>query len=50
MNIFKRLSLKYFNGSANLEVGEKRDILTDRGGNEEKFKQITEAYEKLMQL
>lgn len=30
MNIFKQLSLKYFNGSTNLEVGEKRDILTDR--------------------
>lgn len=30
MNIFKRLSLKYFNGSANLVIGEKRKILTDR--------------------
>lgn len=30
MNVFKKISLKYFNGSFNLNEGEERDIITSR--------------------
>lgn len=30
MNVFKKISLKYFNGSSNLNEGEERDIITSR--------------------
>lgn len=30
MNVFKKISLKYFNGSSNLNEGEERDIVTSR--------------------
>ena len=30
MNVFKKISLKYFNGSSNLNEGEETDIITSR--------------------